>query len=88
LQPRDSPRGFHEATSDPREVRRLFARARDANGIAVRCDSERGSIVIDVDGPSGRDDLARLARRCPRGSRASSVQTDARRAARLITSMD
>lgn len=52
-------RGFHEATTDPRTIRTWWDRWPHAN-VGIACDSKRGPLAIDIDGPSGAallDDL-------------------------------
>lgn len=52
--------GFKDATRNRAGIKRLFAEYPNANGVAIRCDSQRGPIVLDVDGPSGHKLLQRM----------------------------
>lgn len=52
-------RGHLDATTDRKQIRRWWKKWPDAN-VAIRCDSENGPIVGDVDGPSGEQLLKML----------------------------
>lgn len=44
--------GFHLASTDRKQIKQWWKRWPNAN-IGIACDSQRGPIVIDIDGPSG-----------------------------------
>lgn len=52
-------RGLHEATTDPEQIRRWWARWPDAN-VGVATGSRLGAWVLDVDGEAGARSLAEL----------------------------
>jgi putative DNA primase/helicase len=53
--------GYQDATTDELTVRRWWKRWPDAN-IGIALGEKYGLLVMDQDGPSGRDELARLER--------------------------
>lgn len=51
--------GHNDASTDPAKIRSWWKEIPNAN-IGIRCDSESGPIVIDVDGPEGRQQVKKL----------------------------
>lgn len=49
--------GCKDATTDEKQIRRWWRQWPDAN-VGIACDSARGPIVIDIDGPSGQAAVA------------------------------
>lgn len=52
--------GFRDATTETKQIRRWWKHWPKAN-VGIACDSQRGPIVIDIDGPSGLELLAELS---------------------------
>jgi putative DNA primase/helicase len=50
--PYPKTRGHRDATTDSKQIRAWWKRWPDAN-VGIACDSQRGPIVVDIDGPSG-----------------------------------
>jgi putative DNA primase/helicase len=51
--------GWHDATTETKQIHRWWKRWPQAN-VAIACDSRRGPIVLDIDGPSGYELLSKL----------------------------
>ncbi len=52
-------RGYKDATTDPREIRKLWKQHPDAD-VGIACDSQHGPIIVDLDGPTGHEFLQEL----------------------------
>jgi len=74
LQPRGKrplpgSRGHNDASTDPRVIRRWWKEVPDAN-VGIRCCSQNGPIILDLDGPEGRISISDL--KLPRTLQATS----------------
>jgi hypothetical protein len=52
---RDGGNGFHDATTEPEQIRQWWSRCPDAN-IGIACDARSGLLVLDIDPRNGGDE--------------------------------